>query len=394
MAIRLIQLDSANEVRSVSTDWNDLWQRSEVALPIARAELIAQWLDHYGPNAKVKALAVEQDGRFIAALPLVRGRLKGALPIARLPRNNWSWAGDLLVDPAIEPAALEAFVNATARVGRPLVGLDAVPFEVDQWQRFTTAANDAGLSLHTRESFRVGQIEIDHDWPVYQRSWSRNHRRQMQRIERDAETLGGAKLVIHRQFEPHEVEPLLRRGFEIENSGWKGRAGSSALTSPDVFAFYLEQARQIAALGQLQITFLEVAGQAIAFEYGWNAKGIYHSFKVGYDEAFARLSPGQLLRLHLLRRLFADPTQRAVDFIGPLTDATAKWSTSTYPVGRFLLSANHFGRLLIRAYRSLRPHVGVQALSHSLQHGSRDQTKKAPDGQATSPNRRAPAPLT
>ncbi len=369
MAIRLLQLDSADEIRSISADWNDLWQRSEVALPIARAEPIAHWIDRNSPQTTGRAVAVEQDGRFVAALPLVRGRLKGAIPIIRLPRNNWSWAGDLLLDPAIEAAPFETFVKAVAHVGRPLVWLDSVPFNAERWQRFATAAKEVGLALCTRESFRVGQIEIDRDWPAYQRSWSKNHRRHMQRVERKAETLGGATLVIHRHLEPRDVEPLLRRGFEIENSGWKRRAGSSALTSPEVFPFYLEQARLIAAIGQLQITFLEVAGQGIAFEYGWTAKGIYHAFKVGYDEAFARLSPGQLLRFHLLQRLFADPAQRAVDFVGPMTNAIAKWSTSTYPVGRLLLSGNHFGRLLIRAYRFSRRKVAVQALACSVQRG-------------------------
>jgi CelD/BcsL family acetyltransferase involved in cellulose biosynthesis len=396
MTARLIQLDSADEIRSVAAEWNDLWQRSDVALPIARAELIANWLDWNLLRAKVRAIALEQDGRFLAAMPLVHGRLKRAVPIARLPRNDWSWAGDLLLDPTIDAAALEIFARAVARIGRPLVWLDAVPFDSEGWQRFAAAANIAGLSLCKRERFLVGRIEIDHDWPAYERSWSKNHRRHMRRVEREAESLGGATLVVHRQFEPLEIEPLLRRGFEIEDSGWKGRAGSSTLSSPGALAFYVEQAYQIAAAGQLQITFLELAGRPIAFEYGWNAKGVYHSFKVGYDESFAHISPGQLLRLHLLRRFFADPMQTACDFLGPITQATAKWSTSSYPVGRFVFSGWRIGRLLIGAYRSLRPNVGVRGFRCRPEANGRNFTGETaePGGQAKSPNRRAPAPLT
>ncbi|HKD38246.1 MAG TPA: GNAT family N-acetyltransferase, partial [Pirellulales bacterium] len=287
-----------------------------------------------------------------------------ALPISRLPRNDWSWAGDLLLDPSIDATGLATFAKEVARTGRPLIWLDAVPFEADRWRRFATAAVDAGLSVNTRESFRVGRIEIDRDWSAYERSWTKNHRRHMRRVERNAESIGGATLVVHRSINPGQVEPLVRRGFEIEMSGWKGRAGSSALSSPAVFELYVEQARLIAAIGQLQITFLVLGDRPIAFEYGWNAKGVYHSFKVGYDESFARLSPGQLLRLQLLRQFFADPAQRAVDFVGPLTDATAKWSTSAYPVGRLLLSGSRLGRLFIRAYRLRRRQ------SHAVVHNS------------------------
>jgi CelD/BcsL family acetyltransferase involved in cellulose biosynthesis len=396
MTARLIQLDSVDDIRSAAAEWNDLWQRSDVALPIARAELIANWLDWNASRAAVSAVAIEEFGRFVAALPLTRGRLKRTVPISRIPRNDWSWAGDLLLDPAIDAATLEMFAKAVARIGRPLVWLDAVPFNSEGWQRFAAAADNAGLSPCKRESFRVGRIEIDHNWPAYERSWSKNHRRRMRRVEREAKSLGGATLVVHRQFEPREIEPLLRRGFEIEDLGWKGRARSSALSWPGVFEFYLEQARQIALLGQLQIAFLEVGDRPIAFEYGWNAKGIYHSFKVGYDEAFARIKPGQLLRLQLLRRFFADPAQRVFDFLGPICEATAKWLTSSYPVGRFALSGSCVGRFLIGAYRSLRPQVGVPPSGGRLRAKARTvaREKTAPGGQAKSPSRRAPTPLT
>jgi CelD/BcsL family acetyltransferase involved in cellulose biosynthesis len=356
VAVRLIQFDSAAEIRGVAAAWDDLWRRSEVAIPLARAESIALWIERFEPRASVRAIAVERDGQFVAALPLIGGRLKRVLPVARLPRNNWSWAGDLLLDASADSAAIGALVSAIARLGWQLVWFEAVPIEAPRWQRFADAARTAGLSLHTRASFRVGQIEINHDWPAYERRWSKNHRRQMRRIEQHADDDGGATLVVHRDFKPHDVEPLLRRGFAVEDASWKGRAGSSVLKSPAALAFYVEQARQLAAWGDLQLSFLELSGRPIAFEYGWNSKGIYHSFKVGYDEAFARLSPGQLLRQRLLREFFADPAQRRVDFLGPISTAISAWATSTYPVGRLVLSTGSIsGRLAIHAYRSWWP---------------------------------------
>jgi CelD/BcsL family acetyltransferase involved in cellulose biosynthesis len=367
MAVRLIQFDSAIEIRGAALAWDDLWRRSEVAIPLARAESIALWIEWHAPRASVRAIAVERDGQFVAALPLIGGRLKRVLPVARLPRNNWSWAGDLLLDPSADAAALGALVSAIARLGWQLVWFDAVPIEAPRWQMFADAAQAAGLSLHTRESFRVGRVEIDHDWPAYERRRSKNHRRQMRRIEQYADDDGGATLLVRRAVEPHDVERLLRRGFAVEHASWKGRAGSSVLKSPTALAFYVEQTRQFAALGDLQLSFLELNGRPIAFEYGWNTKGVYHSFKVGYDETFARLSPGQLLRQRLFHKLFADPAQRGVDFLGPISAATGSWATSTYPVGRFVLSTGSIsGRLAIHAYRRWWPLL--RGGNHSARH--------------------------
>lgn len=355
MLPRTIEIRSLSELRAVAGPWDDLWQRSDATLPLGRVELIAQWIEANAPRSKFRAIAVEQDSRIVAALPLVSGKIKRVVPVARLPRNDWSWAGDLLLDPAADDAVLEALIGPMARAGRPVVWFDAVPLKAPAWQRLAAATRAAGLSLHARESFRVGRIDIDHDWSAYERSWTKNHRRQMKRVERVAEEEGGATLVVHRRIEPHDLELLLRRGFAVEDASWKGRAGSSVLKTPVALAHYIEQAQQIATWGDVQLTFLELAGRPIAFEYGWNCKGVYHSFKVGYDEAYAKLSPGQLLRYRLLRQFFADPKQRAVDFIGPIVAATEHWATSTYPVGRLAIAHSPAGRLLVHAYRAWRP---------------------------------------
>ena len=166
---------------------------------------------------------------------------------------------------------------------------------------------------------------------------------------------GELTLNVLRDVRPENIESLLRRGFEVECRSWKGAKGTAVLNSPTIFNFYCRQARQLAEWGQLQLTFLELAGRPIAFEFGWNAKGVYCSPKVGYDEEFRHLTPGQLLRQELLQRFFADPDQKLFDFVGPLAEATAKWITRSYPVGRLVVSTQCPGsRALLGALRRYR----------------------------------------
>ncbi len=349
-ALQLIQLDSLAALRDAAPAWDDLWQRSDVAVPVARAELIAQWIEACVPRAAIRALAVQQNGQFVAALPLVGGRVKRLLRVGRLPANSWAWSGDLLVDPLadVEPV-METLAAAVARLPWPLVWFDAVPLETPRWRQFVAALDAIGLASSQRQRFCIGEIEIDHDWTAYQSRWTANHRHQLRRINNRAAKEGGVTMTVNRKVPSEQIDELLRRGFEIEDRSWKGSAGSSVLKSPAQFEFYCRQARQLAEWGQLQLTFLEHAGQPIAFEYGWNAKGTYFSPKVGYDDAFARLSPGQLLRHRLLERFFADPDQHLFDFIGPLSEATAKWITRAYPISRLVVgTGGRIGRLLVR----------------------------------------------
>jgi len=343
-APRLIQLESVHDIRACAGAWDDLWLRSDVTLPVSRAELVAQWLEMIAPLASVRVLAVEQDDQLVAALPLLGGRVKRLLPAGRLPTNDWSWAGDLLVDASADvDSAVELLAAAVGRLPWPLVWLEGVALESARWQAFAAALESAGLAIDSSEQFRVGQIEIGDDWSAYKATWSGNHRHQMQRMASRAKKEGCTTLVVLRDVRPDQVESLLRRGFEVECRSWKGAEGTAVLKSPEMFGFYCRQARQLAAWGQLQLTYLELGGRAIAFEYGWNAKGVYCSPKVGYDEAFRRLSPGQLLRYELLERFFADSEQRRFDFVGPLAEATARWSTGTYSIGRLVVGTERRG---------------------------------------------------
>jgi CelD/BcsL family acetyltransferase involved in cellulose biosynthesis len=364
-APRLIRIESISQLRDAADAWDDLWRRSEVALPIARAELIAQWIEAAAHRRRLHALAIEQDGQFVAALPMLHGRLKRLLTVAGLPSNHWSWAGDLLLDPSADlDSVLAMLADALAHVPVRLLWLEGVALASPRWTRLATALNAQGLDVVGRELFRVGQVEISHDWDAYRASWSSNHRHHMRRMEKRVQAVPGLRLTVISDARPEQVAPLLRRGFEVEARGWKGSQGTAVLNSPTEFAYYCRQARQLAEWGQLQLTFLEQADRAIAFEYGWNAKGVYCSPKVGYDEAFARLSPGQLLRHELLKQFFADPRQRVFDFMGPLADATAKWITNSYLVGRLVVSTTRRGsRSLVRLLRRRWSCAGVNAAS-------------------------------
>ena len=96
----------------------------------------------------------------------------------------------------------------------------------------------------------------------------------------------------------------------------------------------------------------------IAFEYGWLAKGVYFSPKVAYDERYAGISPGQLLRAALIERFQQDGSCRSIDYLGPSSRATADWGTQRYTISRVLIPTSRVGRFALAAYERLHPLIG------------------------------------
>lgn len=374
--MELVRLRSVEDLAAEADRWNALWQASEASSPAVRAESLAAWLAEFAPGAECDLLVAVDAGRWAAALPLVRRRVKALCSATCLPYCSWWNSGELLLDAhADEAAALETLAQAIARQRQPLAWLDAIRCQTPRWQAFLGAVQRAGLRWVLQPQAFVGLVEIDHDWDDYRSRWSRSHRRQMKVAAKRAELAGGVELRIC-DAPGEDLETLVRCGFEIEHRGWKGAAHSSVLSQPGMLDFYCEQAKLLAASGHAKLVFLVHGGEPIAFEFGLAAKGTYFSYKVGYDERFAAWTPGQLLRMKLLECFHADPACDRFDFAGALTGATARWSTRTEPVGRLVIGAcspsgsawstayrlwTHRGGLFRAAPQPAAPEIGVRS---------------------------------
>ncbi len=349
---RLLRYESADELRENAAAWDDLWLRSHATRPVARAATLAQWIEHFAPQSRFCALMVVEGQRLLAGLPLIGQRIGGVMEAGFLPHNAWSPAGDLLLDRRSEAIpVLTRLVAGLRDLPWSLLWLDKVPLESPPWQAFREVAASAGIGQSHVGQLDVGMIDLAKDWDTYRDSWSDNHRRNLRKAIARLGRQGRLETKLYTSVANDEVETLLRRAFEIERRGWKGRAGTSILQSPGMFEFYCEQARLLAARGELMVALLNYDDQPVAFEYGFAAKGTYHALKVGFDPRLARYSPGQLLMHNLLSRFSADPDWHHYDCMGPLSDAMSKWKPQTYCLGRLVMAPSSlFGRAMLRAY--------------------------------------------
>ena len=351
-------IQSTGALRAAAADWDDLHRRSGLAMPVLKARPLALWCDHFAKGSKLHVVVIRDGGVFVGALPLVERRWIG-MTIGELAGNTWSPAGDLLLDRQADvPAVCRQIVETVGKCGWPLVSFDVVPAAAPRWQAFWSELEEAAFSYVRRPRFSINVVRPGDDWDRYFATRSRAHRRRIRRAAAKATAHGETTLVCHDALAVDEVEPLLRQLFTIESSGWKGRQGSAVLNAPDVWDFFLAQAKQLAADGELNLVVLEHSGQPIAFEYGWQANGVYFSPKVSYDEAYAAYAPGQLLRAMWLERITRERHVETIDFLGPACPATTSWATEDYPMERALIGAGgSMGNTLIELYRRAGPAV-------------------------------------
>jgi CelD/BcsL family acetyltransferase involved in cellulose biosynthesis len=357
----MLLIESLEQLRQHQLPWDDLWQRSPTTLPTMRAELIAFWAENFVRGTPFRALVVQRDGQFVAALPLVEGRVGRVVRTARLPGNGWWVSGDFLLDPDVDAAAVcDQIVRHVGRLPWPLLSLYPIEAQTARWQALHESLARAGHTVGLRRLHEVGVTDIDHDWPACQARWSKHHRSELRRRLRQLEGHGHVQLVVHNSFAPGGLEPLLRAGFEMEDRGWKGQDGSSVLAATGMFPFYLRAAEELSRLGQLELVFLTLGGRPIAFRFGFLAKGVFVSLKKAYDPEYARFGPFQLLVSSHLEQCHADSQRRRIDTLGPIVASSADWVNGAYDVSQLVADTGSVrGALLARAYVRSWPPIGA-----------------------------------
>ena len=322
-----------------------------------QAALLEQWLIQFGNAESFAAVVVESEGSFVAALPMLRSRMRGMLSVATMSSNPWTPSSDLLVDGTADDEAFDALAGGLIDGPWSLLWLDFAIIDSQRWQKLIDACQRQGYAVNVHPHFLLPKIDIAGTWEEYRGRWSRNHRQNLSRTRRNLENDHGAvSLRLLQPQDGQQIAELLAQGFAIEDRSWKGAAGSSVLRTTGMLNHFTAQARLLAQRGQLEIAFLDVADRPIAFLYGWHAKGVFHAFKTGYDEGFASYSPGQLIIHDVLQSYFRTGSHRAFDCVGPVSPATARWQTSNYQAGRIVIAPQRLmGQAAFFAYKHLAP---------------------------------------
>ncbi len=331
-------LQSVDALRALAGDWDDLWQRSDLTMPTVRAEPVALWIEQFGAGRRVRLITVRQGDRLVGILPLVGRDLGRMVPVGDLSLNPWSANGELLLDETAGTVAIaEHLADAMGNLPWPLLWFEMVPYQTKRWTNLAEALVNRGMEVDVRPGFEIGRVSLQKPFDDYLAGRSKNLQRSIRKDLKRLESKGRVEVRLFDHLKPDELDDAMRRAFALEDSGWKGRAGTSVLRNRGIFEFYRRQAKYFARQDSLRLAFLECGGREIAFELGWFGKGVYHSFKVGYDEDYREFGPGHLLRYHVIEAGCDDPNLRFIDFQGPINRALASWATETYAIGRLAI---------------------------------------------------------
>jgi CelD/BcsL family acetyltransferase involved in cellulose biosynthesis len=298
--------------------------------PFLTAEWLMAWWEAYGTHTPVVLTLRDDAGRLRAGAFCRATRFW-----LHAPANPESGSWDVVA--ADEMARAQCW-RALARLGPSRLQLAAMIENSHEIEVARRALRAEGFRVYRRGGPSSPYLVLPETWEALLRSVSRNLRSQvgarLRRLERAGElrfrtVTGGPELAS-------AIDALLR----VEHSGWKQREGTSILSDPRSEALYRSFAVGAAERGWLRLQLLELDGDAIAADYGCSFAGTAFLLKTGFDERYAALSPGLVLRAAVLRAAIEEGC-RAYDFLGGADGYKLRWGAEIRE------------RVVVRAYSGL-----------------------------------------
>jgi len=325
------------------------WDRlaGPMGSPFALHRWYQAWWGAFGAPGALRVLALWDGDRLAGALPLrqVGGELHW-LANWHTPATAPLHDGDEVLDRLVREA-----VGAKRRLLlRPL------PADGPTTRRLQAGGAEAG-SLVTLEDDQVSPfVALDGTWEAYRqekrRKWSEAERKE-RKMGRDHEA------ILSIVEAPDDLEGQLARGFAVEASGWKGRAGTAIVSSPDTERFYREIAASFAAAGELALSEIRLDGRCVAFDLCLLHQERLYLLKTGFDESFGRLSPGLVLRQLVIRRCFALGL-RTHELLGDESEWKARFQTGERRYASLRLMPRAPAEIARFGYRRhVRPRLGL-----------------------------------
>jgi CelD/BcsL family acetyltransferase involved in cellulose biosynthesis len=302
-------LTTLEELDAEAERWRALDEAATA--PAQRFAWVRACAASFGEDLRI--VLAEEDGDLVAAAPL--HYRDGVLEL--LGASDLYEPGDLAYR---DEAALGALVSSVASLKMSVV-VPRILASSPTVGALRRAFRARGLVL-TRPAGATPVLELGRD--ELETRFSARRRGDIRRARRRAEEIGPVSAEV---LEPvfDEIGPLLEEFFGVEAAGWKGARGTALAQDPSRRRFFEEYAAASAADGTLRVSRLRIAGETAAVQLAVEHAGRLWLLKIGYDERFARCSPGTLLLLETARWA-AGKGLDAIELLGSRESWTLFWT--------------------------------------------------------------------
>jgi CelD/BcsL family acetyltransferase involved in cellulose biosynthesis len=161
--------------------------------------------------------------------------------------------------------------------------------------------------------------------------FSKNFRANLRKARNKLGNLSNVEYISARR-QP-QLGHALNEFLDVEASGWKGASGAQTAIKLDgrLTNFYRSLCETFSAIDGCEINLLKADGRCLAGQFCLVVGDTSYILKIGYDESYVHLAPGNMLLEYSLQRY---SSEGVVKFLNLVTDTPwhANWNPLSYAV--------------------------------------------------------------
>jgi len=276
-------------------EWRALGAAALDPNPFFGPAFLRPLLDHMGPRSVRLLVLRHGDGQWRLAAPVGRRRLGLGMSVQTSWATDYSPLGTPLIHPDAEEDELRTFLQTAAGPK----GLFAIPFlpltSVSAQRLARVLPQQTTVLARSERASHAGGAEGEAQLALADSGKRRKERR---RLLRRLEDHGQVRFTsLSGQDAVQGFEAFLH----LEAAGWKGRAGTALLSLPETAAFARLAIAECAGADGIRIDQLWAGETLVATLVLFQQADQVFSWKIAFDENFARYSPGAQIALRAFR---------------------------------------------------------------------------------------------
>jgi CelD/BcsL family acetyltransferase involved in cellulose biosynthesis len=353
-------VESASRFEQLAESWEEL--AASEPTPFCSHAWFNAWWKAFGKGSQLCTLLLWEGAELVAAYPLYvhEGR----------HRSMANVHSPLFRPLARDDAALREITTATLRFAPQQLVVEPLPEEDAALGAFERAVVEAGGHTLRSQCHVSPIVDTVGDFAAWRAESRPRWGAPLERFRRKMLRENAAEIRVIAT--PEDLEAELDRGFAVEASGWKGRAGTAILSSANTERFYREVARAASARGELRLSTIVLDGEVAAFDLTLLRANRLYLLKTGFDERQRRLAPGLVLRLSVIEHCF-ELGLVAHDLLGNDSEWKRKFATSS----RSHVSVEVYGKSPLQLANYAWRHSVRPALAHARA-GARQLARRSP----------------
>lgn len=287
----------------IETEWKDIHKTGHEKSPFKSFEFASLWYDCFSKPDQVRVFKVRDQNKVVGFIPFVLRVRKGIRILESLTNDHC-----LHSDPLVRNGYEDIFQKNLAQILlQQQKQWDIVhhkfSYSFSQLPGLFSKESQIGSSFQWRQEIQpTYTIFLNKSFEDYFHNDISSKLRS--NFKRGQNSLKESGVVNFRHTQGLEAIKDWPRFLALEDSGWKGKEGTSIKKASRLYQeYYAGLVNLLGISGALHIYFLELSGEPIAGVFGYVDQDVFHYAKIGYNEKFSKFNPSNTLLIYIIRDL-------------------------------------------------------------------------------------------